>query len=567
MFLLLLSCSGDGPPPDGPGDSDPFVDTQPPGPCEVLDLPVRPFEQGDANSDLNGLATDFSIALRDGTDWTLSEHWTGCDSYLFIQDEPAQARGWRVWDRDLEDFLDKLPKNTHVFFMSSQFSGSAREESLDQLQLDVGVWLEDQKKKDAEWWSDRLHYAKKQDIGVGGWIGDLNKKWGWAVGIDRFQRIRFVGSYADPERYNGTWFDPNLSMVANEPLAYNYEAQMRGSVEALGGLVVPVFTGETCSGSATVEVELPPSEELEAYDTLWMDAQMQCVGEGEYGSCPAWDYMAYVYRCSWPSQSENPYSSQACESGETLSGSCDTPQSTTQDGTYRCKEDLSGFEDLDCPCNTEVGRWITTYHREGRWQHDISAYLPLIDDGGPQRWRFQTSGPYEIKLSLRFADIGKEARPDEAWYLFDGGHTGIGYNENHEDITLTVPSDATQVFLATVITQHGADGNNCGEFCNIAHHFGVNGVETVHDFPESTTRWDCMDRVATDGTVPNQYGTWWYGRAGWCPGKQVPTVMTDVTAQVKLGEENVFSYNAYYGGVEYSGSANIRMRSWLIIAR
>ena len=567
MLFLLLGCPPATLEPDLPEDSSPKVDTQPLGDCEVLGLPTRDFIQDvDSHTDLNGLATDFTIVLRDGTEWTLSERWTGCDTYLFIQDEPAQARGWRVWDRDLDTFLEKLPKNTHVFFMSSQFGADAREESLALLEVDLAKEVNRLSDEDQRWWADRLHIGKKQDIALGNWIGEINKKWGWGVGIDRFQRIRFVGSYADPTRYNGTWFDPNMAMAANEPIFYNYEAATSDAVDALGGIEVPIFQGETCSGSAYVDVELPPAEELAEFDTLWMDAEMRCVGAGEYGDCPAWDYMAYVYRCSWPLE-DNPYAATACEAEETKTGTCQKPGGVTAEGTYSCNEDGTGFNDLSCPCDTEVGRWITTYHREGQWWHDISAYLPLIDDGGPQKWRFQTSGPYEISMDLRFSNTGKEARPDEAWYLFDGGRTGVGYNDNHEDIVLTVPADAKQVFLATVITQHGSDGNNCGEFCNIAHHFGVNGTETVHDFPEATQGWDCHDRVGVDGTVPNQYGTWWYGRAGWCPGKQVPTVMTDVTDQVVLGGENTFSYNAFYAGKEYESGATIRMRSWLVIAR
>ena len=31
------------------------------------------------------------------------------------------------------------------------------------------------------------------------------------------------------------------------------------------------------------------------------------------------------------------------------------------------------------------------------------------------------------------------------------------------------------------------------------------------------------------GVVPNQYGTWPYGRAGWCPGQQVEWWEVDVT--------------------------------------
>ena len=37
------------------------------------------------------------------------------------------------------------------------------------------------------------------------------------------------------------------------------------------------------------------------------------------------------------------------------------------------------------------------------------------------------------------------------------------------------------------------------------------------------------------GMVPNQSGTWWLGRGGWCPGEQVEPWIVDVTADAKPG--------------------------------
>jgi len=39
------------------------------------------------------------------------------------------------------------------------------------------------------------------------------------------------------------------------------------------------------------------------------------------------------------------------------------------------------------------------------------------------------------------------------------------------------------------------------------------------------TLWGCADRVA-QGSVPNEHGTWQYGRAGWCDGQQVTGPVT-----------------------------------------
>ena len=70
------------------------------------------------------------------------------------------------------------------------------------------------------------------------------------------------------------------------------------------------------------------------------------------------------------------------------------------------------------------------------------------------------------------------------------------------------------------VAGHGYDQNQCAEFCSSGHHFTVNGREHVLTFSTAGTHWGCADRVAA-GSVPNEHGTWQYGRAGWCDGQQV----------------------------------------------
>ena len=57
---------------------------------------------------------------------------------------------------------------------------------------------------------------------------------GWGFGIDRFQRIRYIGSCADPLRYdeNAQWFRPNLPMAANEAVFYNFEKTREDALTA-----------------------------------------------------------------------------------------------------------------------------------------------------------------------------------------------------------------------------------------------------------------------------------------------------------------------------------------------
>ena len=57
---------------------------------------------------------------------------------------------------------------------------------------------------------------------------------GWGLGIDRLQRLRYIGSFADLTRYDGNlgWFAPNLSMAANEAVYYNFEALREDQLDA-----------------------------------------------------------------------------------------------------------------------------------------------------------------------------------------------------------------------------------------------------------------------------------------------------------------------------------------------
>jgi hypothetical protein len=106
---------------------------------------------------------------------------------------------------------------------------------------------------------------------------------------------------------------------------------------------------------------------------------------------------------------------------------------------------------------------------------------------------------------------------------------------------------------------------NCAEFCEVENTFAANGTPNVISFPVAGADDGCMQQVDS-GTVPNQYGTWWFGRAGWCPGRQADMVTIDVTDQAELGAENAIAYEAWYGSTPYPGDgAGIEIKSWLVV--
>lgn len=583
--------------------------------CSELGLSVQPWQDAEDSAALGAVAADLTLSTEDG-DWTFSEAWTGCDVYLFIPSQPNQAQGWDedLWeqDRDTKNIFDELPRNTQLLFLASERSEESQAEALAMIRAGIEGALADMEEEDAAWWEPRIHYVLGRDREQPGWLGETMSSPGWGVGVDRFQKIRYIGSFADPRRYDSSrgWFEPNISYVSWEPVYYNFEAERADAMALEGADTIRVFDGDVCSGSVTTELTLPDPAEMDAYDTLTLDLTMACVGDGEYGDCPAWDYMAYLWACDLPVD-DNPYTETPCQPyvaetlgvcaagpgegascradadclaedgstgtcagyvaaipADTLTGSCDSPTGETREASYTCNSEGTGYGDLACACDTEIGRWITTYHREGRWVHDVSPVLPHLSRGGDYKLRFETSGPYELTLDLRLSNQGKEARPQETTWLFGGGWIYEGSNALYEPVTLEIPADAVKVELATVISGHGADSNNCGEFCDMGHYFVINGDDAnavVRSFPESETTYGCRDQVA-DGTIPNQYGTWWYGRAGWCPGKEVPTVVTDITDQVVIGGENTFEFYNLFDGAEYTGSSYNRMASWLVVS-
>ena len=510
----------------GAGDDD--DDTGPPDTfsCAALGLSEVEFTDTTDDDALYATAADFTVDTLRG-EWNLKTEWTGCDATLIIQDKPSQTSGWPIplWDRDVEDLIGRLPENTRLMFISNLSDKDDRKEALVALKELVDEALDELPQADQDSFYHRIHYITDWSKGLDGWLGDIMTSPGWGVGIDRFQRVRYIGSYADPGRFDGSqnWFAPNLSMAANEAIYYNFEAERQQELEADDATVIEIFDGMAFSGTERRDVTLPTPAALADFDTMKLDLYLGCDGDGEFGTCPAWDYIVTLY---------------LCDAGD--------PET----------------------CTTEFGRWITTYHREGRWVHDISGLLPLIADGGLRRFSFYTQQRYNVKMDLRLSNAGRSKAPAQSVFLFSGGSFGPTYNDKYDPVLVAIPADATKVELATMITGHGgADPGNCAEFCDTTHHFSVNGNEQVLNFPEAGTRWDCQDKV-DQGTVPNQYGTWWFGRSGWCPGKEVPLVMTDVTADVTPGQDATFEYSGFYNDEPYpSGGASIVMSSWVVISK
>ena len=204
-----------------------------------------------------------------------------------------------------------------------------------------------------------------------------------------------------------------------------------------------------------------------------------------------------------------------------------------------------------------LARWITPFHRaNGHWITDITPHLPVLFTTGEflnftmNTWL--TSGHWVVTLNVylirqsflnaRIPWMSNKA-PDSAYpsmlpsswkCLYSSyDHFDSRYNENRTLLFNVSTSDADAVQLVAIITGHGNDEYGCGKFCPTSHVFIVNGNDSNSvSFGSAGTLFGCTRKVSGGG-IPNEAGTWIYGRNGWCDGSAVPPWTWDVSSQVK----------------------------------
>ncbi len=351
-------------------------------------------------------------------------------------------------------------------------------------------------------------------------------------GIDRFQRIRGVGSFADVVRYDAAlegwpWAD-NLAYAAHEAQYFDFEAERQERLDAQDAAgqvtVLPVWTGEILAEYADAEVTFPSAAEMATFDSLEIDVVANCPDEtlAEFNNCGAWDYLAHVW-----------------------------------------------LLDVDGETWLEMSRFITPYHREASYILDATQALPWLAEGGARTIRYSfapswNTQPTYTEFSFRLGALEQDARPTQTHYLFGGGGFGGAYNDGRDPIEVAIPATATRVEVRAIITGHGMDAGNCAEFCNHQHEWTVGDEVVMHDHPIVGNQEGCAQAIP-QGVVPNQGGTWWFGRGGWCPGQRVDPMVIDATDQVVGGTLTVGYRGLLGGGTPPDGSGNIVMNSWVVV--
>lgn len=505
--------------------------------------PIRPWQTAPQGAYRRGdVAGDFSLDLLDGTTFTLSEAYSGCDNYAFVVDTiPVSDQDTTsIWGKtkDIVALLKKSPPNVHWFFVSRMPSDKQAEASLSAMQERLAEAVGQLSPEQNEYWWPRLHVVAKRANALDGWVGKVFKTHGLiGFGIDRSQHIRGFGMLADVTRFKSAlqaaqkWpWEANVAYAAHEPLWWNTLAKQEIRRSSGGGKRIDLWQGEVIAEFAEVTATLDSVGDLSQYDTLEVDIDMQCPDPDkvEPGNCGAWDYIASLSVYPKPGAA-------------------------------------------DPNARIEMLRAITTYHREAHWTVDATPLLAELAGGGKRRIRWEWAPPWNVqptatRVALRFLNKGKALKPVSTQLLWTGGGFNSKYDAQHPDRTVVIPQAAKKVELWTIITGHGsAQGTQCAEFCNHEHRFSVGSQSWVKDHPAAQNQQGCMAEIA-NGMTPNQGGTWWFGRGGWCPGQQVDPWVADITAAAPPGSTQTIRYQGtLQGKTPPDGDANIHASIYLVV--
>ena len=465
------------------------------------------LDEGDINSDNIVDILDIVIAINtvlEGEEplWDFESEWNGEDCYIFLN--YTNLSGSLIASNTKELLLNNSPMNVHYLFISDRTTYYndivGLKETFDEILLDMTPEMQDH-------WNEHLHFITQKTSSLNNWLEEALSGED-ALGIDRFQRIRETGYFGNPANFTGTY----IHYLAHEAVYFNYEFETLYEPEETFDEIT-VFERDYYTGgwAATISqnVTFPTDEELENYSGMSVELLRGCPDSNMNYSdagCDDYDRIAHMYICD-------------------------------DDGT-------------NC---YEAARWITPFDRQPHHLTDISPFLALLRPGGSKIVKFQESGWPNSLITLKFRFYHGDTNTYSAQEIIPIWNGTVGFNPDYGDnrppMVFSIPQNAEKVEFVSYITGHGwgCDSYNCAEFCNSNHVFTLNGgtYEFNKDHPNASSSNYCMSLDAIgEGTIPNQYGTWGYGRAGWCPGQDVTPHIVDITNQVSIGEENIIDYDA-----------------------
>ncbi|MCB0520979.1 MAG: T9SS type A sorting domain-containing protein [Lewinellaceae bacterium] len=182
----------------------------------------------------------------------------------------------------------------------------------------------------------------------------------------------------------------------------------------------------------------------------------------------------------------------------------------------------------------EIIRYITPYGVPCSHSIDLTDFMSTLQGKIRFRVYLGTLGNgFLYTLDLEYKK-GQPAHPystiTQLWReTYDFGDPS--HLQPVENLDIDIPNDAKAAKMKLVSTGHGWGDNNTGnaaEFHEDTHHIWVNGVQTFEQH-----NWQACN-PNPDGCSP-QNGTWFYARAGWCPGSIAPWFDYDMAPYISQG--------------------------------
>ena len=502
--------------------------------CMVVEKPVE-WKNSGYSTGRYGIVSNFNFATLDGS-WSFQGSWTGMEMHLFLYKytDSSGNTNFAQWSANPAAMIRKLPTNTQLFYGS--YDTSYHQDVIDQKERVINGL----NNAEEEQWMSQIHFIDQRAGTISGGMGGMISNWGdLYYGIDRFQRGREIGLIND-------WITSGSDTThwAYEAQNWDYEFRQEIRLTDPGIDIVTISHGDWHTGgwgagkSSFWNASMDLPDDLENYDTLEIFHEHACEerrdrysdSDGNSRGCHEWDFIAHM---------------KLCDSVDSNS------------------------------CGQEVARWITTYGREGRWITDISPYLFMFENDEDMRFKYEGANKGSLTIQLLFSNWGEDKRSFSGTKLFTGGNFDGDYNNESKykrQENFTVPSEATSVQIVATITGHGfdQDAENCAEFCDHEHHYylGQNHVYEWHPIVHDSR--GCENEVS-NGVTANQFGTWPYGRAGWCAGQDVKQWTYDITSWLDMaGGNNHITYKGLFNGQEYQpintngGSRNINAQIWVV---
>jgi len=195
----------------------------------------------------------------------------------------------------------------------------------------------------------------------------------------------------------------------------------------------------------------------------------------------------------------------------------------------------------------EIGRYITPYGKwfpkdwSYVWTFDVTDFAFLLHDSVEIQTLYSGYSQGSLySLDFDFIEGTPRAEAYKAEILYNGY---FPYGNPNDPIEKYLPEKKVQIdpnadltILRVLTSGHGFGGtDNAAEFAERTHSILINGEKK---FEQHLWRSDCGQNP-----VYPQAGTWYYQRAGWCPGDKVSEFDFNITPFGNKGDSVAINYD------------------------